>query len=678
MDRTMKKIAIIQARMGATRFPGKVLEPLQDKPILQWVIDAALKISGIDQVVIATSLADADDQIERFCKGLNINVFRGSETDVLGRFYGAAKAYNADIIVRITADCPLLDAHVASQALWLVSSGMADYASNIMPPSWPDGLDCEAFTMAALERAHFNATRLSEREHVTPYILNNQHTFRVRNVTSPIEDLQKHRWTIDTKEDLDFLRALVNASKKNATTYDYLETLNNNPDIKQAPYRRNEGFEKSIGLETVHCSNFKNSQHLLQRALKTIPLGSQTFSKSYLQYPENSSPFFLTHGYGAKVWDVDGNEYIDLVSGLLPVVLGYNDPDVNQAIQNQLYKGISFSLSTELEIELAETLCDLIPSAEKVRFAKNGTDVTSAAIRLARAYTGRDHVMLCGYHGWQDWSIGTTTRNKGVPKAISDLSTVVPYNDLERVEGLLKTENYAALILEPCNVTIPREGYLSGLKSLCEKFGTLLVFDEVVTGFRFSMGGAQGYFGVTPHLSCFGKAMGNGMPISAIVGQNHVMKEMEEIFFSGTFGGEALSLAASLATIKKLQNENVIDYLWQYGEGLANPIEDLIMKYNLGAVIKLCGYNVWKLFQFMDHPHGTAFEVKTLFIQEMIARGILINSSLNINFSHKELEKLKILKAIEEVFSLIAEGLRAHKIFSLLRSPVMKPLFKVR
>lgn len=673
-----KKVAIIQARMGSTRFPGKVLETLGDKPVLAWVIEAAKKIPTIDEVVVATSDLDADQGIYDWCQQNAVNVMRGSETDVLARYYEAARHTKADVIVRITADCPLLDANIAGQVLYLVSQGHADYASNTLPPTWPDGLDCEAFTRQALEKAHTQAHRTSDREHVTPYIKNNQHKFKVLNVSAPIPGLQNHRWTIDSQEDLTFIERLIEAAKDKATTYDYLNCLRKHPEIVQPPYKRNEGFDKSLKAETVTCKDFKNSKLLLEKALKTIPLGSQTFSKSYIQFPENNAPHFLTHGQGSHVWDVDGNEYIDLVSALLPVVLGYNDVDVNYAIQSQLQKGISFSLSTDLEIQLAEKLCTIIPSAEKVRFAKNGTDVTSAAIRLARAYTGRDKVMVCGYHGWQDWSIGTTTRNKGVPKAVSDLSIAVPYNDLSYIETLLKTETFAGIIMEPCNAVEPAEGYLQGVKNLCEQYGSLLIFDEVITGFRFSLGGAQTHFGVTPHLSSFGKAMGNGMPISAIVGQNHIMKEMEEIFFSGTFGGEALSLAAALATIDKLEKTKAIDHLWSYGKNLGETVNTLILKHDLDKAIKLSGYAPWKIFQFLDHPKASAFEIKTLFIQEMIKRGILISSSFNINFSHGELEKYKIKEAIEEVFCLIASSLQSDNFLLSLHSPVIKPLFKVR
>lgn len=674
----MKKVAIIQARMGSSRFPGKVLENLIDKPLIKWVVDAASSISNIDTVVVATSDTDLDIPIVEWCKQNSINYFKGSEHDVLARYYLAAKEFNADVVMRVTADCPLLDSNIASQILYLVISGLSDYASNVLPATWPDGLDCEAFTFQSLEYAYVNAKRSSDREHVTPYIRNNQHRFKVLNVTAPIPGLQKHRWTVDTKEDLEFIEQLIGKSKPHASTYELLATLSSNPEIKQSEQQRNEGFVKSLQTEINMITNFATSHELLEQAVKTIPLGAQTFSKSSIQYPENTSPMFLTHGSGSTSWDVDGNEYIDFISALLPNILGYNDPDVNFAIQTQLSKGISFSLSTELEIRLAEKLCSIIPCAESVRFAKNGTDVTSAAIRIARSYTKRDKVLVCGYHGWQDWYIGTTTRNKGVPKAVCDLSTVLPYNDLNRLEELLQGEEYAALIMEPCNVTPPLEGYLAGVKALCEKFQTILIFDEVITGFRFALGGAQEYFKVTPHLACFGKAMGNGMPISAVVGQKDIMCEVEEIFFSGTFGGEALSLAASLATIEKMQREPVLNKIWKFGQDLAQELDKMLIETTLQEVIKPGGYAPWRILQFQPVNTYSAFDIKTFFIQEMIKRGILINGSFNINYAHSEFDKYKCVNALKETLSLIQEHIEKSTLLQNLQSPSIQPLFKVR
>ena len=231
----------------------------------------------------------------------------------------------------------------------------------------------------------------------------------------------------------------------------------------------------------------------------------------------------------------------------MPNILGYCDPDVDYAIRHQLTRGISMSLPTSLECELAERLVQHIPSAEMVRFGKNGTDATSAAIRLARAATRRDRVVAVGYHGWQDWYIGATARRLGVPAAVSELTDMVPFGDLEAMEATLKSHanEYAAIILEPTGAVEPPQSYLKDLKKLAHEHGALLIFDEIVTGFRWGLGGAQAKYNVTPDLSAFGKAMGNGMPISAVVGRSDVMRLMEDIFYSGTFGGEALSCGSN-------------------------------------------------------------------------------------------------------------------------------------
>ena len=223
---------------------------------------------------------------------------------------------------------------------------------------------------------------------------------------------------------------------------------------------------------------------MLERALKSIPLGTQTFSKSHTAYPVGVSPLFIVRGRGAHVWDVDGNEYVDMVNALAAVTLGYDDPDVTAAVKAQIDDGVIFSLPHPLETECAETIIRMVPAAEMVRFGKNGSDATAGAIRVARAFTGRDRVAVCGYHGWQDWYIGSTARNKGVPKAVSDLTHAFPYNDAGALDALLKSRpgEFAAVILEPMSSSEPKPGYLGALKEICRRHGALLVFDETITG----------------------------------------------------------------------------------------------------------------------------------------------------------------------------------------------------
>jgi glutamate-1-semialdehyde 2,1-aminomutase/spore coat polysaccharide biosynthesis protein SpsF len=420
------------------------------------------------------------------------------------------------------------------------------------------------------------------------------------------------------------------------------------------------------------------SNALLKDSLDIIPLASQTFSKSYLYYPRDHSPLFLKRGNGAMVWDIDGNQYLDMVSGLMAIVLGYNDSDVNQAIINQLSQGISFSLATELEYQLASLLVNHIPCAEMVRFGKTGTDVTSAAIRVARAYTNRDHILVCGYHGWQDWYIGTTSRSLGVPNAVSHLTQTVPYNDLDALEALLKTNKYAAFILEPTNAHPPKTGYLEGVRELTSKYNTVLVFDEIVTGFHFALGGAQEYFGVTPDLACFGKGLGNGMPLSAVVGKRDIMKTMDDIFFSGTFGGEALSLAAGIAVIQKMTTEPVIQHLWDFGTHVHEDITSIIKECNLEAHVQLLGYAPWKILMFSNHATASSEAIKTFFQKEMIANGVLILASHNISFAMKEKEREMLKNAYVNTLEKLAYFLSKENLIDNLNCPIIQPVFKIR
>jgi len=289
---------------------------------------------------------------------------------------------------------------------------------------------------------------------------------------------------------------------------------------------------------------YRNSEEMLARALKVIPLGTQTFSKSRTQYPHGVSPFFMSKGQGSHLWDVDGNEYIDFISSLAAVTLGYRDPDVDAAVKAQLEDGVIFSLPSPLEIKVSEKIVEMVPCAEMVRFGKNGSDATTGAIRVSRAYTGREHVAVCGYHGWQDWYIGSTPRNLGVPKCTQELTHAFVYNDVESLRAIFDAypDQVAAVILEPAGPVLPAEGFLEAVRDLTHERGAVLVFDETITGFRLALGGAQEYFGVTPDLATFGKGLANGYPVSAVAGKAEIMQLMEEVFFSFTFGGELLSL----------------------------------------------------------------------------------------------------------------------------------------
>jgi len=427
--------------------------------------------------------------------------------------------------------------------------------------------------------------------------------------------------------------------------------------------------------------SFAKSNEMYRRALTTIPLGSQTFSKAAMSTVEGAAPLFLDHGQGARVWDPDGNGYIDYVLGLLPVVLGYRDPDVDAAIRDQLERGISFSLATQLEADLAERLVELIPCAEMVRFGKNGSDATSAAIRLARAYTGRDKIALCGYHGWHDWYIGTTARHLGVPQTVRDLSVAFPYNDPDALEGILRAEpdSFATVILEAESIEAPQPEFLSAVRSLCDKFGVVLIFDEIVTGFRIHLGGAQAAYGVTPDLAAFGKAMANGMPISAIVGRKEIMCLMEDIFFSGTFGGEALSLAAAIATVDKLRGADAPAKFMEMGARLKAGVGEHLAHHGLSEELRVQGGDWWPAVLPTGKGRADASLVSGLIKQELVEVGVLMGPTFNLCLAHGDSGVIEeTLDAWENAAGKVGEALSSNDPAARLRGKPIQPVFQVR
>jgi glutamate-1-semialdehyde 2,1-aminomutase len=425
---------------------------------------------------------------------------------------------------------------------------------------------------------------------------------------------------------------------------------------------------------------FDKSIEFLVRAERVIPLGSQTFSKSRTQYPVGVSPHFITRANGSRVWDLDGNEYIDFVNSLASVTLGYQDPDVTEAVRNQLESGVIFSLPHPLETEVAEMICEMVPCAEMVRFGKNGSDATSGAIRLARAFTERDHVAVCGYHGWQDWYIGSTTRNRGVPRATRELTHAFAYNDLDSLRIVLEQhrDGFAAVIIEPMNVVEPMPGFLEGVKSLAHEHGALLIFDETITGFRFSNGGAQQLFGVTPDVATFGKGLANGYPISAVAGRRDVMRLMEEIFFSFTFGGEALSLAAAKATLTKLRNQPILQSMQAVGASIVAGTREIIVQNGLNDVFSVSGHPTWSFLNMRDVRGHSAFEIKTLLMQELHQRGILSMGTHNLSYAHSKQDAAALIAAYAELLPMIGDLLNAGTLRGALRCAPLVPLFKLR
>jgi glutamate-1-semialdehyde aminotransferase len=418
------------------------------------------------------------------------------------------------------------------------------------------------------------------------------------------------------------------------------------------------------------------SQRLLERARELIPGASQTFSKGPTQFVEGVAPAFCERAQGSRIWDVDGNEYLDYALALGPMILGYCHPEVDDAVREQLELGTTFTLPHRLELELAEVLCRLIPCAEMVRYGKSGSDAVGAAVRVARASTGREHVLFCGYHGWHDWHIGATTRSKGVPAAVRALTTSFPYGDLDALERGLREHEPAAVVLEPVGIVEPPDGYLRDLIDLAHRHGALVVFDEIITGFRLSLGGAQEYYGVSPDLAAFGKAVANGLPLSVVAGRRELMREFEEIFFSITHGGEALSLAAALATLRVLERGEVIPGLWRRGERLASELRSLVSRRGLDGRVACLGLPPRTAVVFHDADGRESLELKSLFQQECLRRGVLFTGSQFISAAHSDDDIERTLGVYDDVLAELADAIAHDDVAGRLEGRPVQPVFR--
>jgi glutamate-1-semialdehyde 2,1-aminomutase len=433
-------------------------------------------------------------------------------------------------------------------------------------------------------------------------------------------------------------------------------------------------MSNSIKLNATY-PDIQRSQDMLKMARRIMHPVSQTLAKAPGQFSEGVCPVFVERAKGNRIWDVDGNKYLDYYAAIGPISLGYCYDAVDDAIREQLSKGITFSLMHRLEYELCELIHQIIPNAESIRISKTGADVCSAAVRVARAYTRRDKVLCCGYHGWHDWYIATTSRDHGIPEAVKSMSQTFKYNDLEDLSS--KIDNHtAAVIMEPVVFEYCQPGYLEGVQALCKKHGALLIFDEMWTGFRLAIGGAQEYFNVVPDLAVYSKAVANGMPIALLTGRNDVMQFFEkEVFFFTTFGGETLSLAAAIATIHELKSKNVPEYLRNIGAMLKDGLNVLIASHQLTEYLTCVGYpcrTILNMTPRVDKPLSYYAYIQ----QELLRYGILWSKFHNMTYAFSEADVDYTLRAYDEILRLVKIRIESGDIDSNLIGQPMETVFR--
>tara|TARA_B100001248_G_C27384922_1_gene459086 strand:- start:219 stop:2297 length:2079 start_codon:yes stop_codon:yes gene_type:complete len=690
LNKKFKVICIIQARVSSTRLPQKALKDIHGKTCIQRVIERVKKSQLLDEIWLATTKMKVDIVFKKICEANKVKFFQGSVNNVLSRYFNIVKISNADYIVRITGDCPFVDAGIIDKAVKLIKIKKCDYLSNTIDRTYPDGIDVEVFSNSALNKAYKEAKHPFLKEHVTPYIHGqvpegiNSGTFKVEKFSSKV-NYERYRLTLDRQADLDLIRRIYSQLSDHCSWKEVINHIEKHSSLKKINnhIKTNEGSLIGLKLSTKNNkkkNRYKNSILLFKKALKFIPTGSQTFSKSYLQWPLYSSPLFLKEGKGCIITDVDNNKYIDYLLALLPIIIGYANKEVDQAVYAQARKGTILSLSHPKEIELSEKLVNIIPYAEMVKFSKNGSDVLSAAVRLARAFTNRDLVAVSGYHGWHDWYVGTTSRKAGVPNAISRLTKKFIFNDIESLVKILEKapQKFAAIVLEPDTFEKPNISFLKEVRRLCDLHGIILIYDEIICGFRTMLGGASKKYGVLPDLGCFGKAMANGYPLAALVGKRNIMKKLEEAFISGTFSGELLSIQACLTTIKIIERDNVIKKLEKLGKSLKNKLNKVLKDDNLEKEISFEGNDWWPRLSIKETEIGKD-TFSSLLRQELLSNGLFLGASLNLCHSHCsdtiQRQTLKKFKTAINIFKQKKSSVNPEK---YLNGKKIESVFKVR
>ena len=430
---------------------------------------------------------------------------------------------------------------------------------------------------------------------------------------------------------------------------------------------------------------FDKSKELQEKSHHLIPGGGHTYAKGDDQYPEDA-PGFIVRGQGCHVWDVDGNEFIEYGMGMRAITLGHAYKPVIEAAFRQAMQGQNFVRPSDLEVTAAEDLLSLIEGGEMVKFGKNGSDVTSAALRLARACTGRDLVAICAEHPFfsiDDWFIGSTPMHAGIPEAIRRLTLKFKFNDIESLKALFAEHpnQIACVMMEVATAIEPSAGYLEQVQNLCRQNGAVLVFDEMITGLRWHLGGAQKFYGITPDLSTFGKALGNGFSVSALVGKRDIMKlgglnhDRPRVFIlSLTHGAESHCLAAAREVIRVYRAENVVERLWQTGEQLRQGINQAIARHGLGEYFSVLGRPCNLVYATRDRDHQPSQPFRTLFLQETIARGLLM-PSLVVSFAHQSDDIARTIDGIDQALGVYKRALD-DGIDKYLKSRPVKPVFR--
>ena len=665
MELKKRVLAIIQARYNSTRFPGKVVKKINNKTILEILIKRLSRSKHVSNIIVACSKNKKDLAIVNICKKLGINYFAGSEDDILDRLYKAAKKYKAKNIVRITADCPLIDSKIVDDVISNFFLNNADYASNTNPPTFPDGFDVEVFKFRALKETYIKARKSTDREHVTPFIINNN-KFKKFNLKNLI-DYSSLRLTLDEKEDFILIAKIIkyfnnnlNFSLKNILD---LYKKKKNFFLINSHLVRNEGY------------NLNTGQKMWKRAKNVIPGGTMLFSKNPDLFLPKFWPAYFERTKGCNVWDLELS-----MMGVGTNILGYSRKEVDDAVRKVINKGNMSTLNSKEEILLAEKLIEMHPWSGKVRFARTGGEAAAIAVRIARAATGRDKIAICGYHGWHDWYLSANLSNsknldshlmknlpmQGVQKNLKNSAFVFEYNNFNQLREIVSRHDIGAVVMEVSRNETPKKHFLDKVRKLTKNKNIVLIFDECSSGFRETFGGLHIKYKVNPDIATFGKALGNGYAINAVIGNNSVMTYANSTFISSTFWTERIGSAAALKTLEIMEKIKSWKIISDIGADVKKKWLQLSKIHNIKLDIK--GLDAMPKFDFVNKNN---LYYKTYISQEFVKKNFLASNSIYLCVNHNKNLINRYFDILDSIFFEIKKSIDSNSdAEKLLEGPV--------
>jgi len=674
---SMKTVIMVQARMGSTRLPDKVMKKIVGIPSIGIILKRLKRSKEADKVIVATSKNKNNKTLLEYLKKIRAEYFCGSDNDVVDRFYKAANKYKAKVIVRITADCPLVDAKIVDDFIKKFKEKKPDYLSSSLekPGAYPDGLDVEVFSYNLLKKVQKKATKFQRRDGaiISYYLKDNMNFINSINITCPIKIFPRYRLTVDEEVDLRLVREIY----KNFSPNIYFGFK----EIIKFAKKNRKLFETNLKIRSNEGSELDKGPKLWKRAKAIILGGNSLLSKNPNLFLPNKWPTYYSKSKGCKVWDLNNKLYTDMsLMGVGTNILGYCNSEVDQAVKKVVEKGNLTTLNCPEEVFLAEKLLSMHPWAGKVKFARTGGEANAIAIRIARSASERENVAFCGYHGWHDWYLAANLKDEnnldkhlmpglnplGVPSNLRNTSFGFQYNDINQLKKIVNKENIGIIKMEVSRSTQPNIKFLKQVRELATKKNIVLIFDECSSGFRQCFGGLHQLININPDMAVFGKALGNGYAITAILGKESIMDSAEKSFISSSFWTERIGPVAALKTLEIMEREKSWKRITYLGEKVFSIWKKLSKKYKLN--IEISGLPSLAKFNFKS-KYSRAY--KTFITQEMLKHKFLASNGVYLSIAHDEKILKKYSNYLDEIFHKISECEKGNlNISDMLKYPI--------